>query len=414
MKFEYVEIQNFKSFEKEVIYLEDFNVFIGANASGKSNSVEIFKFIGNLFKHGVESTISLHGGFENILNSKIGKAKPLKIKFKISFHNDNLTQNFQNKNQLQLMDITSEFEVNAKKRGTGYFLTNEIIESNYIQVDLGKKNEIVKLHFDKTYKNTFRRLKKITRVFENNTDYKNEELHFNISEQFLNSVVSKNELMISEIDWILMPFLYTKNLIKYYDFDPKLMKKSASFIESKFLDEDGSNIAFVLRDILRNKSNKKKFVSFAKDVLPFFEEINTNDNFDKSISYKIKENTSSKSYYANFLSDGTVNIIALIIILFFDTDKGLIIVEEPERNLHPKLMDRIVQMATSTIETKQVIFTTHNPEILKYVDMKNIQYVCRDKEGYTRIKKAVELENVKMLLSDEIRIEDLFIDDLMV
>lgn len=413
MKFEYVEVHNFKSFVSEVIMLEDFNVFIGANASGKSNSVEIFKFIGNIFKHGIESTISLHGGLDNILNSKLSKTEPLRIKFCISFKDDNLTQGFQNKVHLQLLDLTSEFELYAKKRGEGYFLTNETVIVNYNQVDLDKKKNVINTYVDKTYKNTFKRVKRITRSFVNNTDYDDKELNFTIHEQLLNKLISKNELMIKQIDWITMPFLFAKNLIKYYDFDPKLMKKSVSFVESKSLDEDGANIAIVLREILKNRNNKKKFINLVKDVLPFFEEITTNDNFDKSISYKIKERSSTRSFYANFLSDGTVNILALIIILFFDTDNGLIIIEEPERNLHPKLMDRIVSMAATTIGKKQVIFTTHNPEILKYVSVDNIYYVYRDNNNDSRIEKAINLKNVKQLLSEEIKIEDLFIDDLM-
>lgn len=86
--------------------------------------------------------------------------------------------------------------------------------------------------------------------------------------------------------------------------------------------------------------------------LPFIDNISTESNFDKSVSYKIKENYSSKPLYANFLSDGTVSILAIIIALNFESGSDIIILEEPERNLHPYLMDRLMEMGERDVKAK--------------------------------------------------------------
>ena len=127
----------------------------------------------------------------------------------------------------------------------------------------------------------------------------------------------------------------------------------------------------------------------------------------------IKEKFSNKSYYANFLSDGTVNLLALIVVLYFEDQSGIVVIEEPERNIHPKLMDKIVEMASITSKNKQLIITTHNPEIIKYTRIENVRFVNRDENGYTKIVAPKELLSVINFLSDEIGLEDLFMKDLI-
>ena len=45
MAIKQIQINNFKNFDALKINLNNFNVLIGANASGKSNFVQIFKFL---------------------------------------------------------------------------------------------------------------------------------------------------------------------------------------------------------------------------------------------------------------------------------------------------------------------------------------------------------------------------------
>ena len=45
MKITKIDIRNFKSFEDISAELNDFNVIVGASASGKSNFIEAFRFL---------------------------------------------------------------------------------------------------------------------------------------------------------------------------------------------------------------------------------------------------------------------------------------------------------------------------------------------------------------------------------
>ncbi len=72
-----IEIKNFKSFKKLEIDLGRFNVLIGANASGKSNFVQIFKFLRDIANSGLKNAISMQGGIEYLRNINLGSSENL-------------------------------------------------------------------------------------------------------------------------------------------------------------------------------------------------------------------------------------------------------------------------------------------------------------------------------------------------
>ncbi|RLC51399.1 MAG: ATPase, partial [Candidatus Cloacimonadota bacterium] len=73
-------VSNFKSFNEMEIELNNFNVLIGANASGKSNFVHIFEFLRDIVNFGLINAISMQGGIEYLKNMNIKHSKNLIIK----------------------------------------------------------------------------------------------------------------------------------------------------------------------------------------------------------------------------------------------------------------------------------------------------------------------------------------------
>ena len=212
----------------------------------------------------------------------------------------------------------------------------------------------------------------------------------------------------------LSPFM-SKSIfsdISIYDFDPKLPKRAVPFIGKTTLEEDGSNLAIVLKSIKQNAVRRRKFLNFIKELLPFVEDFGV-DKFADTLLLKLREAYSSRHFLpASLLSDGTINIISLIIALYFER-KSLKIIEEPERNIHPYLMSRIVKIMQEASRKTQIITTTHNPEIVKYVNLNDILLVSRDKSGFSSICRPSEKNDVKTFLKNEMGIEDLFIHNLL-
>ena len=74
-----LKVSNFKSFKDLDLNLGRFNVLVGANASGKSNLVEVFRFLKTLERENLADAISLHGGPTAITNLRLGSDHPLRI-----------------------------------------------------------------------------------------------------------------------------------------------------------------------------------------------------------------------------------------------------------------------------------------------------------------------------------------------
>ncbi|EQD27273.1 ATPase-like protein, partial [mine drainage metagenome] len=86
MAITHVSVTNFRSFKLLDLDLEKFNVFIGANASGKSNVVQILRFVRDISAHGLPNAVSMQGGTDYLRNVQIGPSIPLHIRIQSDAH----------------------------------------------------------------------------------------------------------------------------------------------------------------------------------------------------------------------------------------------------------------------------------------------------------------------------------------
>ncbi len=74
-----IKISNFKSFKNLEIELGKFNILIGSNASGKSNFLQIFKFLKDINNSGPDNALQMQGGAEYLRNVKIGSSQNFSV-----------------------------------------------------------------------------------------------------------------------------------------------------------------------------------------------------------------------------------------------------------------------------------------------------------------------------------------------
>jgi len=130
-----------------------------------------------------------------------------------------------------------------------------------------------------------------------------------------------------------------------------------------------------------------------------------------SLLLKLWEEYYEESLLANLLSDGTVDVVALITALFFE-DKDVVIIEEPERNLHPHLISGLMELMKDAARNKQIIITTHSPEVVKHAGVENLLLISRDKEGFSTISRPAEKQDVKIFLENNLGLDEVFVQEL--
>lgn len=421
-----ISIKNFKSIEEAEIEFQPLTMIVGANASGKSNIINVFRFIENILTDGIENAVALQGGIQYIANANLPKGEKIEIRFIIDVSNETWMRHLQNKKfALEVEEIDYKFIIQPNKKGGGYHIAYDYVKMSYdcYSFDSTAAKEEKYKSLDIQYITTCERKNQQASIKINHEIVSNDvvaqdienELKSDSASSYFAFVTSehKTELMLYRLSMLLPPYFSENNFIRIFDFDPKELKKSSSMASTKMLEENGANLASVLQSILRKKEDSKKLTSLLNEFLPFIETVSVENNPDKSFSYKIRECYNNKDFHANFLSDGTVSILALIIALYFEELSNVIILEEPERNIHPKLLANLISSAEDIAKEKQVIITTHNPEFLKHANIDDVRLVSRDCSGKTKVGKPSDNAIVKEFIQNDLGLEDLFLQGLL-
>jgi len=424
MTIKQIKIKNFKSFKEDEIKLDKFNVLIGANASGKSNFVQILKFIKDLSEYGVENAISMQGGVDYTLNMGIGRSHALEIEItsdvEIIWPAHIVTKQ---RNTAQVVKkIIYRWDLDFSESKTNYHINEDkiIYKCDIYNVERGKldrsslnentkigimdfiyekKGEIISLSL-KGERGSVREIRK-------RYDTKR------INEFFRQVKSPPKEVQIQAQDTFLMPDYAIQQIrgIVIYDFDPKLSKKPQIVTGKIELEEDGSNLATVLNNILKS-GNRRQFYNIITLNLPFVEGI-APKRVANSMLLQLREKYYQHKLIPGFLmSDGTINLTALVVALYFQ-NKSLKIIEEPERNLHPYLLSRVVDMMKEVAESEQIITTSHNPEVVRYSNPKDLLLATRSDEGYTKIRRPTDVGAINTFLTSEMGMSELYVQNML-
>lgn len=426
MLIEHIHVRNFKSIKEATLNLEPLTVIVGANAAGKSNIINVFRFISNIITVGIDNAIALQGGIPYLTNACLKKGTPIEISFTVNLSSEGWVRHSDIKHiGFEIERIHYHFIIQPNLRGNGYHIYRDTLQFDFkcMKVNASAKKEDRYTDMSESLTFLFDRKTpessvKVSFSFSDNSSFDNdtkEKIKQDTSAFFFCKLANENkkELMLYRMALLLPPFFSEDSLIRIFDFEPRVLKASSSMVSIRRLNEDGSNLALVLRGILNTKEKRKKLTTLLNEFLPFVESITVENNLDKSVSYKLQEKYSNKSFHANFLSDGTVSVLAIIIALYFEAESNVIILEEPERNIHPKLLPDFLASAEDVSTEKQVIITTHNPELLKHSSISNVRLVTRDKTGFSIVSSPKDSETVQRFIKNDLGLDDLFIQDLL-
>jgi predicted ATPase len=417
-----IRVSNFKSFSNLNVNLSAINGLIGANAAGKSNFTQLFRFLRDILDYGLKNAISIQGGVEFLRNNKIGSSK--RLSFTILFENKirrlSLADPFGKIGQTDIYGIKSfeqqySFSLKFLDNGRDFRIVNEkiIFYSTIAELEQAGKGKLKE-------KKEFPDVKIIIKRYRNAPKVLIEGLPANMKIPLGNIFApylpaydfgfkfDPDELLIEYYQHLVgIPRL------SIYDFGPNLSKKAVMLTGKSNLEEDGNNLAIVLKDIIEDEEKYKKFSNILKDFLPFIQEIDVEKFADKSFLYKTKEIYSQDFYIpASMISDGTIQIMVLIIVLFFE-DSPFIIIEEPGRNLHPNLSSKVVNALIDASKHKQIIITTHNPDIVAKLGIDNLLLISRNKAGFSEIILPKKNKQVKLFLKNELGVDELFVQNLL-
>ena len=382
---ERIAIENFKNLRNVDLPLGRVNLFVGTNASGKSNFLEALRVL-----EGIGNGLTIR----EILNGKPRSATSeiwtgIRGGSKYACFSDSAVKDevaVTASGRLEESSSTKwEYKIAFSSKKTE--IIDEIIhmenEFHYSRKDDSKVHEDPFLPFLSTL--TFRLSsphKSLESIIEN-TEWQRLFMHFFIKDKtlFLPPLISLPKLF-SDIQFIALK----SEILGYYS-------QSGS---AQRMGHNGENFAALVKTICQDEKLKKPYLSWLRHLRP--EEVDDVGTLSGAVGepmFMLKEN--GREFPAPVLSDGTLRFAALAAAFFQPDMPGIMTIEEIENGIHASRVQLLLELLRTQAEaTKTQIFaTTHSPAILDWLqeeDYKTTFLCTRDEStGESRIRPLADI-----------------------
>ena len=318
--------------------LADSNILIGANGSGKSNFLELFKFIRafaklplpNLNHADVKSYVLDAGTATDLL--------------------------YKGKDSAQHIDITLHFG-----------------EIGYCFSLVPTQDDLLRIESER---------------IQDSSDGPWRSLHSEdgftpalLEEKEKSKTYSEEAIFESIKNWQIYHFHDTGRLSS--------PKRTQDVFDTSYLRFDGSNIASYLL-FLRNHpifaSSYRDIVSAVRLVAPFFEDFILKPFSDDKVRLLWKQKGTDSPMKPQALSDGTLRFICLATVLLQPKHPDTILIDEPELGLHPYAITILAELMKARSKDTQLIIATQSAELISQFEPEDV-IICDRKEGQSTFSR---------------------------
>jgi len=155
-----------------------------------------------------------------------------------------------------------------------------------------------------------------------------------------------------------------------------------------------------LQDILRTLARR----------VPRLERVDAEVLADGRLMLQVKDAPFQKPVMAKFASDGTLKMLAYLTLLNDPEPPQLIGIEEPENQLHPRLLPELAEECRKGADASQLLVTTHSPFFLNALQPEEVWVLYRDEKGYTAARRASEMQGVREFMDHGARLGHLWME----
>lgn len=364
-----ITLHNWKNFQNCNIKLSERTFVIGSNASGKSNLLDALRFLRDISKQagGLQSAVEERGGITKIRCLAARTQTNVSITVELG----------------EIQEETPKWRYHLEFMHTGGGIRKSQVKINSEEVYSYEQSRYV-----------------LRRPNDSNDD--EETLKYTHLEQITaNKEFRELQTFFQDIEYL--------NII------PQMVRESSSSLFSTTKEDYyGRNFLEKLSKMNERTRNSyfRKINEFLRIAVPQLEELKfIKDEMGiphleaKYIHWRAK---GSKQQEMQF-SDGTLRLIGFLFVLL--DNNGVILLEEPEINLHPgivtQLPEFIAKVQRSKKSTRQVLITTHSYDILvnQGISPDEVILLENTQEG-TLAKKVSEIKEIEPIIKSGLTIAD--------
>jgi|SRR5882724_5163502 len=176
--------------------------------------------------------------------------------------------------------------------------------------------------------------------------------------------------------------------------DVRLLRNENQLQAAARLDQHGSNLSNVFATLSRVQ--RGEVAERLAELVPMYRDVDTRPSSAGRHRLVFQDRWDSSVWHEpHNVSDGTMLLLAFLLLQYQQPPPELITIEEPERALHPylvgELIGRLRRLATGKLGPRaiQVVLATHSAELLEFAEPREVRFISRrQSDGATQIEIA--------------------------
>lgn len=161
------------------------------------------------------------------------------------------------------------------------------------------------------------------------------------------------------------------------------------------LSRTGDNLANVIQYLAEQHPERlERIFEVLRARVPRVERVLADTMPDGRLLLQIKDAPFEHPVLARFASDGTLKMLAYLVLLYDPDPPSFIGIEEPENFLHPRLLPELAEECRAASESGQLLVTTHSPFFINTLKPEEVRVLYRDERGYTQAVRAADIRGV--------------------
>ncbi len=376
MHIESIKLKNFKSFkDAQMLDIPKFCVVVGANGSGKSTLFSVFEFLKEALTGNVHTALLKLGGsrgFQEVRTRGADGNIEIELKFRESDSSPLVTY------------FLSIGEENGRP-----FVAREILK--YRRGSGGQPWHF--LDFSKGEGEA------VTNEIENVTDVR----QLKREHQKLRSPEILAVKGLAQFE--RFPAVMTLgNLIENWhisDFHISRARPEQEAGYAEHLSREGENLSLVIEFLhQRHPEVFNKILKKLSERVPGITKVDAKTTEEGRVLLRFQDGAFEDPFLARYVSDGTIKMLAYLVLLYDPSPHPLLCVEEPENQLYPTLLWELAEEFRAYAERGgQVFVSTHSPDFLNAVELDEVYWLVKE-DGCTAIRRARDDAQLKAFVNE--------------
>ncbi len=359
MRIESIRLRNYGVFrDAEMKGIPPLAVLVGANGTGKSTLLDAFAFLKDALTHNVAQAVARRGCFQDLVSR--GESGPIGITVKFRESSGRLV---------------------AYQLDVGGLNGIPIVERESLRYAGGPGPRKLL---------DFRRGKGVT-VVEGDAPQEQRNLKDPSDLAIKGLGVFEQFRIVEEFRGLL-----ESSHISDFRVHEARARAEAGF--AQHLSARGDNVAQVTRYLHeRHRGQFDDVLRILRARVPGVESVEAKRTDDGRLVLRFQDSAFRDPFPARYVSDGTIQLFAYLILLHDPNPHPLLVVEDPETHLDPSLLRELSEEFRDYARRGgQVFVSSHSPDFLNGMELSDIYWLAK-KRGFATVRRASESQLLRDL-----------------